>query len=142
MAPANLTSSEEIPFDTGENFADLLDEAMGENGAFEGSVVKGTVIAVDDDAATIDVGLKSEGRVDLKEFADPGQPAEIKVGFVNLNWISSGPGRRIARSKFRWSQKSPGPSASTPKIKSINRGMSTKPRSVSPSWPGARSQYR
>ncbi len=82
MAPAQQNGSEEIPFDTGENFADLLDEAMATNGAFEGSVVKGTVIAVDDDAATIDVGLKSEGRVDLKEFADPGQPAEIKVGDI------------------------------------------------------------
>ena len=81
MAPANQASSEEIPFDTGENFADLLDESMG-NGAFEGSVVKGTIIAIDDDAATIDVGLKSEGRVDIKEFADPGQPATIKVGDV------------------------------------------------------------
>ncbi len=82
MAPANMTSSEEIPFDTGENFADLLDEAMGESGTFEGNVVKGTIIAIDDDAATIDVGLKSEGRVDLKEFAEAGQAAQIKIGDV------------------------------------------------------------
>ncbi len=82
MAPAHQASSEEMPFDTGEVFADLLDESMGVDGVFEGAVVKGTVIAIDDDAATIDVGLKSEGRVDLKEFADPGQPPEIKVGDV------------------------------------------------------------
>jgi len=81
MAPANIASSEEYAF-SGENFADLLDESMGAEGAFEGTVVKGTIIAVDDDAATIDVGLKSEGRVDIKEFADPGQAPTIKVGDV------------------------------------------------------------
>jgi len=80
MAPANMNSSEEYTFDMGENFADLLDESMGANGAFEGTVVKGTIIAIDDDAATIDVGLKSEGRVDIKEFSDPGQAPTIKVG--------------------------------------------------------------
>ncbi len=80
MAPAPQASTEETPFDTGENFADLLEESLGDGNPFEGSVVKGTVVAVDGDAATIDVGLKSEGRVDLKEFSIPGQDADIKVG--------------------------------------------------------------
>ncbi len=80
MAPAPQVSTEETPFDTGENFADLLEESLGDGAPFEGSVVKGTVVAVDGDAATIDVGLKSEGRVALKEFALPGQDAEVKVG--------------------------------------------------------------
>ena len=80
MAPASQVNTEETPFDTGENFADLLEESLGEGGLFEGSVVKGTVVAVDSDAATIDVGLKSEGRVDLKEFSVSGQATEIKVG--------------------------------------------------------------
>ena len=75
MAPA----TEEFEFNTGENFADLLEETMGAN-PFEGCVVKGTVIAMDGDAATIDVGLKSEGRVPLKEFAVAGQAPEINVG--------------------------------------------------------------
>jgi small subunit ribosomal protein S1 len=82
MAPAHQASTEENPFDTGENFADLLEESLGDGDPFEGSVVKGTVVAVDGDAATIDVGLKSEGRVDLKEFSVPGQAAEIKVGDI------------------------------------------------------------
>jgi small subunit ribosomal protein S1 len=43
-------------------------------------VLKGTVIALENDAAVIDVGLKSAGRVALKEFALPGQKAEINVG--------------------------------------------------------------
>ena len=63
-----------------ENFADLLAESFAENTAIEGSVVKGTVVGVSDDYVTIDVGLKSEGRVPLKEFAAPGQDAEIQVG--------------------------------------------------------------
>ena len=63
-----------------ENFADLLAESFAENISVEGSVVKGYVIDVAGDYAVIDVGLKSEGRVPLKEFGAPGQDAEIKAG--------------------------------------------------------------
>jgi len=63
-----------------EDFAALLDETFGESGAFEGSVVTGTVVEIDGDFAVIDVGLKSEGRIPLKEFAAPGRAAEIKAG--------------------------------------------------------------
>ncbi|MBC8159381.1 MAG: 30S ribosomal protein S1 [Alphaproteobacteria bacterium] len=62
-----------------ENFADLLDESMGGDG-FEGRVVTGNVIAVENDVVVIDVGLKSEGRVPAKEFASPGQPSTLKAG--------------------------------------------------------------
>ena len=63
-----------------ESFADMLDSFLDEKPRFEGSVVKGTVLAIENDAALIDVGLKVEGRVPLKEFSAPGQPAEVKVG--------------------------------------------------------------
>ncbi|HLN22363.1 MAG TPA: 30S ribosomal protein S1 [Patescibacteria group bacterium] len=63
-----------------EDFASLLDEVFGENGAFEGTVVKGTVVEIDGDHAVIDVGLKSEGRIPLKEFAAPGRASELKAG--------------------------------------------------------------
>ncbi|MGE0120591.1 MAG: 30S ribosomal protein S1 [Dongiaceae bacterium] len=63
-----------------ENFAALLQESFGGSGGLEGSVLKGTVVSIDGDSALIDVGLKSEGRVQLKEFAAPGQRPEIKVG--------------------------------------------------------------
>ena len=63
-----------------ENFADLLAESFAEDTAIEGSVVKGQVVEVTDDYVTIDVGLKSEGRVPLREFAAPGQDAEIQTG--------------------------------------------------------------
>ena len=64
----------------GEDFAALLEESLGKTASFEGTVIKGTVIAIENDMALIDVGLKSEGRVALKEFASPGQPAELKAG--------------------------------------------------------------
>ncbi|MCW5732458.1 MAG: S1 RNA-binding domain-containing protein, partial [Alphaproteobacteria bacterium] len=63
-----------------ENFAELLDEIYGGAASPEGSVVRGRVIAVENDFALIDVGLKSEGRVPLKEFAQAGKAAEVKVG--------------------------------------------------------------
>ena len=63
-----------------ENFADLLAESFGENTNIEGSVVRGFVIAVEGDAVIIDVGLKSEGRIPLKELTTPGQEPSVNVG--------------------------------------------------------------
>lgn len=63
-----------------EEFAALLDEQLGTGARIEGTVVPGTVVAIDGDEVVIDVGLKSEGRVPLKEFAPPGQTPEIRVG--------------------------------------------------------------
>ena len=63
-----------------ESFAALLEESLGKTASFEGTVVVGTVIAIENDMALIDVGLKSEGRVAVKEFAAPGQPSEMKPG--------------------------------------------------------------
>jgi small subunit ribosomal protein S1 len=63
-----------------ENFADLLAESFGEGTNIEGSVVRGYVIGIEGDAVIIDVGLKSEGRVPLKELALPGQKPEVSVG--------------------------------------------------------------
>jgi small subunit ribosomal protein S1 len=65
-----------------ESFAALLDETMGTSKGLEGTVVKGRVISVENDAALIDVGLKSEGRVPLKEFSAGGTDVEIHVGDI------------------------------------------------------------
>ena len=67
---------------TRDDFAAMLDETLGgaADGGFEGRVVKGTITAIEGDKAVIDVGLKSEGRVPLKEFAMPGQPHGLSVG--------------------------------------------------------------
>ena len=65
---------------TREDFAALLSETLSKDDAFEGSVVKGVVTAIEKDLAVIDVGLKMEGRVPVREFSQPGKPAELKVG--------------------------------------------------------------
>ena len=56
----------------GEDFASLLDETLGRDTGFDGSVVTGRVVRLTDEFAIVDVGLKSEGRVALKEFGPPG----------------------------------------------------------------------
>ncbi|MEC8131266.1 MAG: 30S ribosomal protein S1, partial [Pseudomonadota bacterium] len=63
-----------------ENFADLLAESFGENTNIEGSVVRGFVIGMEGDSVIIDVGLKSEGRVPLKELTTPGQEPNVNIG--------------------------------------------------------------
>jgi len=63
-----------------ENFADLLAESFNEDMNIEGSVVLGTVISVEKEAVIVDVGLKSEGRVSIKEFMAPGQDASVNIG--------------------------------------------------------------
>jgi len=67
---------------TRDDFAKLLEEQLGgaDDLGFEGRVVKGTVTAIENDKAVIDVGLKSEGRVSLREFSHGDQDGNIKVG--------------------------------------------------------------
>ncbi len=68
-------------FPSRDDFAALLDQQFGgKDASFEGRVVTGIVTAVENDLVLIDVGLKSEGRVPLREFAAPGQKAELKAG--------------------------------------------------------------
>ncbi len=68
-------------FPTRDDFESLLNDSLGgANETFEGKVVKGIVTGIENDLAVIDVGLKSEGRVPLREFALPGQKADLKVG--------------------------------------------------------------
>jgi small subunit ribosomal protein S1 len=63
-----------------EDFASMIEESFGDGHLQEGSVVKGTVVGIEKDVAVIDVGLKTEGRVALREFAGPGRSSEIKIG--------------------------------------------------------------
>jgi small subunit ribosomal protein S1 len=65
---------------TMEEFEALLNESFEIDTPGEGTVVKGKVIAIEAGQAIIDVGYKMEGRVELKEFANPGEEAEIAVG--------------------------------------------------------------
>ncbi|MGH7080171.1 MAG: 30S ribosomal protein S1 [Acetobacteraceae bacterium] len=64
----------------GDSFAALLDQTLGRDSGFEGSVVTGRIMRLTDEFAIVDVGLKSEGRVLLKEFASPGTAPEVHPG--------------------------------------------------------------
>jgi len=63
-----------------EDFAAMLEQSFETQSPQEGAVIKGTIVAIENDFAMVDVGLKTEGRISLKEFAMPGVPADIKVG--------------------------------------------------------------
>jgi small subunit ribosomal protein S1 len=76
MATATATSS--AP--SREDFAQLLEESFDQGNLQEGSVIKGTVVGIEKDLAVIDVGLKTEGRIPLREFAGPGRQSDLKVG--------------------------------------------------------------
>jgi len=73
-----LASMEKFP--TKEDFAALLEESFNTSTLAEGSVVEGRVVAIEKDMAVIDVGLKTEGRVPLREFGLHGREPSIKVG--------------------------------------------------------------
>jgi small subunit ribosomal protein S1 len=63
-----------------EDFAALLEESYGESEAIEGSVIKGRVVGIEKDVAVIDLGLKTEGRVPLKEFHGAGREGSVQIG--------------------------------------------------------------
>ncbi|HEX9906624.1 MAG TPA: 30S ribosomal protein S1 [Propylenella sp.] len=65
---------------TREDFAALLEESFAKSDLVEGSVVKGRVVAIEKDMAVVDVGLKVEGRVPLKEFGVRGRDGELSPG--------------------------------------------------------------
>jgi small subunit ribosomal protein S1 len=65
---------------TREDFAKMLEESYDQNDMQEGSVVKGRIVGIEKDIAVIDIGLKTEGRVPLREFSGPGREAALKPG--------------------------------------------------------------
>jgi small subunit ribosomal protein S1 len=65
-----------------EDFESLLAESYLDRPVTENAVVKGKVLAIENDFVIIDVGLKTEGRIPLKEFATPGKDADVKVGSI------------------------------------------------------------
>jgi small subunit ribosomal protein S1 len=93
-----------------EEFEALLNESFEIDTPSEGSVVKGKVIAIEAGQAIIDVGYKMEGRVDVKEFANPGEDPEIAVGDtveVFLRQVENARGeavisREMARREEAW----------------------------------------
>ncbi len=86
-------------------FAALLGEIFNDNKSIEGSVVNGTVVNIDTEFAIVDVGLKSEGRIPLREFSLPGQSPEINMGDVIEVFVERMEGRdgltSLSREKAR-----------------------------------------
>ena len=75
MSQADITTIQQK-----ESFSDLLDQSFQEMTSIEGSVVSGTVLAIEKDMILIDIGLKSEGRVPLREFGNNEDEINIKTG--------------------------------------------------------------
>lgn len=63
-----------------EDFEALFNETFGEEALFEGQVITGTIIGVENDFAMVDVGLKSEGRIPMKEFGYGEEAKNLKSG--------------------------------------------------------------
>jgi len=93
-----------------EEFEALLQESFELETPSEGSVVKGRVIAIEAGQAIVDVGYKMEGRIDLKEFANPGESPDVTVGDeveVYLRQVENAKGeavisREMARREEAW----------------------------------------
>jgi len=77
---ARAAAVESIATPSREDFVAMLEASFVERAPAEGSVVRGQIVAIENDYAVIDVGLKTEGRVALKEFSMPGIPVNVKVG--------------------------------------------------------------
>jgi small subunit ribosomal protein S1 len=63
-----------------DDFAAMLEASFDTQSPQEGNVIKGKIVAIENDYAVVDVGLKTEGRVSLKEFSMPGQQPNVKLG--------------------------------------------------------------
>ncbi len=93
---------------TRDDFASLLDESFSAEHSAEGSVVKGLITAIEKDMAIIDVGLKVEGRVPLKEFGagakdlKPGDEVEVYVERIENALGEAVLSREKARREESW----------------------------------------
>ncbi len=63
-----------------EDFAELFEASIVGRKSFENTVVTGVITGIEKDVAIVDVGLKMEGRVPLKEFTLPGQDPDLNIG--------------------------------------------------------------
>ena len=75
-----MTQTETIAKPLKESFSELLDQSFQEMNSIEGSVVSGKVISIEKDMILIDVGLKCEGRVPIREFGNNDEDTKINVG--------------------------------------------------------------
>ena len=62
---------------TTDDFAAMLEASLAGRDLAEGQVIKGNVTAIENDVVVVDVGLKTEGRVPMREFTGPGADAPV-----------------------------------------------------------------
>ena len=67
-------------YSTGEDFESMLEESVFSQDNLEGKVIIGKIVSIDSEAVTVDVGLKTEGRISLREFQKAGEDKGLKVG--------------------------------------------------------------
>ena len=97
---------------TRDDFAALLDESLGKRGMIEGRVIPATVVAIEHDFVVVDIGLKTEGRIPLREFLiddGAGQPKAGDIVEVYLDRIENALGdavvsREKARREEAWTR--------------------------------------
>src|SRR5262249_28295090 len=79
-ASKETPSSQSIAAPSREDFEAMLEASFEERAPAEGTVIRGTIVAIENDFAIVDVGLKTEGRVSLKEFTMPGIAPRVNIG--------------------------------------------------------------
>ncbi|CAB0150070.1 30S ribosomal protein S1 [Pseudidiomarina piscicola] len=81
-----------------ENFAQLFEESLKEVETRPGSIVKGTVVAINRDVVLVDAGLKSESAIPVDQFRNAEGEVEINIGDqvdVALDAVEDGFGETI-----------------------------------------------
>jgi small subunit ribosomal protein S1 len=89
----------------GETFAELFENSLSKSKMYPGAIVTGTVIGIENDFVTINVGLKSEGKIPIEQFKDLNGDMEVTVGDeieVSLDAVENGWGEtRLSREKAK-----------------------------------------
>src|SRR5690625_4863061 len=88
-----------------ESFAELFEASLKDRDVARGSIITGTVVAIDNDCVTVNAGLKSEGVIDRNEFLNEAGELEVAVGDeveVAVDAIDDGMGlTRLSREKAK-----------------------------------------
>jgi small subunit ribosomal protein S1 len=86
-----------------ESFAELFEESFASQQIKPGSIIKGIVVAVNDDVVIVSAGLKSEAVIPVEQFKNDMREGEISVGDeveVALDAVEDGFGEtRLSREK-------------------------------------------
>jgi small subunit ribosomal protein S1 len=75
-----MSTAQESLNPTTDDFAAMLEASLETNNMKEGGVITGTITAIEKDIVIVDIGLKTEGRIPLREFYEPGNDDVVKVG--------------------------------------------------------------